>query len=85
MSDGIDGRDGTERSVLKVQNLRRVLEDRVIIAGVSFEVSTGEILFVRGPSGVGKSLLLRSLALLDPISVRCRPQSVQALWTLLAA
>jgi ABC-type iron transport system FetAB ATPase subunit len=30
------------------------------------QVSTGEVLFIKGPSGVGKTLLLRSLAALDP-------------------
>ncbi len=74
MSGNVDGPDGSHQSVLKVSDLRRVVEERVIIAGVSFEVSTGEILSVRGPSGVGKSLLLRSLALLDPISVRGRSE-----------
>lgn len=34
--------------------------------GVSLELSAGEIGVVTGPSGVGKSLLLRSLAELDP-------------------
>jgi hypothetical protein len=33
---------------------------------ISFALQQGEVLFVRGPSGVGKSLLLRSLAHLDP-------------------
>ena len=36
---------------------------------ISFSVRRGDILFVRGPSGVGKSLLLRALAYLDPIQV----------------
>lgn len=68
MSGSVDGEYG-QRSVLKVTNLRRVIEEggRVILAAISFEVSTGEILFITGPSGVGKSLLLRAVALLDPI------------------
>lgn len=58
--------------VLKVDNLCRKVRDsegseRQILAAVSFTVTTGDILFVRGPSGVGKTLLLRSLALLDPV------------------
>lgn len=39
---------------------------RVLYRDISFALQQGEILFVRGPSGVGKSLLLRSLAHLDP-------------------
>jgi ABC-type iron transport system FetAB ATPase subunit len=38
---------------------------RLIHTGISFTVRTGEILFIRGPSGVGKTLLLRELAYLD--------------------
>jgi ABC-type iron transport system FetAB ATPase subunit len=34
---------------------------------ISFSLEGGDILFVRGPSGVGKTLLLRALALLDPL------------------
>lgn len=55
--------------MLKVRDLQRELNDRVILTSISFSISRGEILFVRGPSGVGKSLLLRALAYLDPIQV----------------
>ena len=58
-------------SVLEVRNLQRAVGGRVIIHNLSFQVRQGEILFVRGPSGVGKSLLLRSIAYLDPIQVSC--------------
>lgn len=60
----------SEGSLLEVRNLKRAVGDRVIITNLSFTVKRGEILFVRGPSGVGKSLLLRALAYLDPIQVR---------------
>jgi ABC-type iron transport system FetAB ATPase subunit len=33
-------------------------------------VYPGEIWFLRGPSGVGKTLLLRAVACLDPLEVR---------------
>ena len=59
----------SEESVLEVRNLKRAVGDRVIITNLSFTVKRGDILFVRGPSGVGKSLLLRALAYLDPIQV----------------
>jgi energy-coupling factor transporter ATP-binding protein EcfA2 len=42
--------------------------------GLSFSVGKGEVLFIKGPSGVGKSLLLRALAHLD------RPVVSQAGW-----
>lgn len=52
MSGAVDGEEQPQ-SVLKVQGLRRIVQtqqegDKVIIAGISFEVSTGEILFVTG-------------------------------------
>lgn len=65
---------GHSQCVLKVQNLCRSVSDsdggeRQILTALSFAVTTSDILFVRGPSGVGKTLLLRSLALLDPVQV----------------
>lgn len=64
-----------ERASLHVQNLSRSVvggqgHSLQVIASLSFVVAAGQTLFVRGPSGVGKTLLLRSLALLDPVQVR---------------
>ena len=42
------------------------------LEGISFELGAGECLAVRGPSGSGKSLLLRALADLDPRPGRIR-------------
>lgn len=39
-----------------------------LVEGLDFRVPTGEVLVVRGPSGSGKSRLLRRLAGLDPDS-----------------
>ena len=55
--------------LLEVHNLKREINGRVIITNLSFSIFPGDVLFVRGPSGVGKSLLLRSIAYLDPIQV----------------
>lgn len=55
--------------LLEVHGLKRSFGDREIIHGISFTVHASDILFVRGASGVGKSLLLRALAYLDPIQV----------------
>ena len=103
MSGAVNGPEQPQ-SVLKVDQLRRVVttqqdRGRVILASISFEVASGDILFVTGkrtgcwsvclrqmnplanslcmrtspahagPSGVGKSLLLRAVALLDPVEV----------------
>lgn len=52
---------------LIVKNLTKSVGDKVLFSNISFSVKHGETLFIRGPSGVGKTLLLRSLAYLDPI------------------
>ena len=65
--------------LLEVHGLRRAFGERVIIHDISFTLHCGEIVFIRGASGVGKSLLLRALAHLDPIQVqaRCKSSVVQ--------
>src|SRR6267378_6734864 len=47
--------------ILQVRNLRTSL-----LKPASFSLSAGEALAVRGPSGAGKTLLLRAVADLDP-------------------
>ncbi len=58
-----------DSGTLEIRNLKRAVGDRTIITSLTFTVKRGEVIFVRGPSGVGKSLLLRALAYLDPIQV----------------
>jgi len=48
-------------SALRVQALKTAL-----LASVDLHVEAGELTFLSGPSGVGKSLLLRAIADLDP-------------------
>lgn len=55
--------------VLEAVELRRIVLERVILSSISFQVSAGEVLFVFGPPRVGKTHLLRCLALLDPLQV----------------
>src|SRR4029077_17419856 len=47
--------------ILQVRNLRTS-----ILMPASFSLSAGEAIAVRGPSGAGKTLLLRAIADLDP-------------------
>ncbi len=58
------------RTLLKVRNLRKkyhaeVLRETFELRGVSFDVREGEILSIVGPSGVGKTVLLRLLSGLE--------------------
>ncbi|RKP25257.1 P-loop containing nucleoside triphosphate hydrolase protein [Syncephalis pseudoplumigaleata] len=53
---------------LKAENLARSKDDGTqLFRDVSFSVADGEILVIRGPSGVGKSTMLRCIAQLDEL------------------
>ena len=51
--------------VLRAENLGRAVANKVILSDVSFDVRTRELLGIVGPSGSGKSSLLRLLNRLD--------------------
>jgi putative ABC transport system ATP-binding protein len=51
--------------ILRAENLGRSVPGKVLVAGASFEVRKGETLAIVGPSGSGKSSLLRLLNRLD--------------------
>ncbi|KAI9591966.1 P-loop containing nucleoside triphosphate hydrolase protein [Syncephalis fuscata] len=55
-------------TVLKAENITRTKDDGTpLFREVSFGVEDGEILVIRGPSGVGKSTMLRCIAQLDDL------------------
>lgn len=56
---------GSSVPLLRSEKLGRVAKDKVLVQDVTFEVQTGEVLAVVGPSGSGKSSLLRLLNRLD--------------------
>ena len=55
-------------SVLAVEALDVRRGGRAIVSGCSFHAERGEIVAIMGPSGAGKTTILRALAGLDPIA-----------------
>jgi len=53
------------QTILKVKNLHKSYGKTEVIKGVSFEVKKGETKVIVGPSGTGKSTLLRCINQLD--------------------
>jgi putative ABC transport system ATP-binding protein len=55
----------TDSAILRAEHLERMVGSKVLVEDVSFEVTSGEVLAIVGPSGSGKSSLLRLLNRLD--------------------
>jgi phospholipid/cholesterol/gamma-HCH transport system ATP-binding protein len=53
--------------VLEIQDLTKKFADKIVLSKVSLSLREGEILFVLGKSGSGKSVLLKSIVGLLPI------------------
>ena len=51
---------------ISVRGLRKAFEGQDVLKGVDFEVQPGEIFVLMGPSGSGKSVLLRHIIGLEP-------------------
>ncbi len=65
-TDSLSG--GAHSPVLEANHLRRVADEgTVLLDDVSLRVDEGEAVGITGPPGAGKTLLLRAIALLDPL------------------
>jgi putative ABC transport system ATP-binding protein len=53
--------------LFRAEGLSRRLEGRPLWQGITFSLEVGDRLALVGPTGTGKTLLLRSLVLLDPL------------------
>jgi putative ABC transport system ATP-binding protein len=53
--------------MLDARNISRQAGDHWLFEGLSLLITSGERIALSGPSGAGKTLLLRALALLDPL------------------
>jgi putative ABC transport system ATP-binding protein len=53
--------------VLQAVDLERRAGERVLLNGASVKIHGGDRIVIVGPTGSGKTLLLRSLAMLDPL------------------
>jgi putative ABC transport system ATP-binding protein len=55
----------TDSAILRAEHLGRVVGGKVLVENANFDVTRGEVLAIVGPSGSGKSSLLRLLNRLD--------------------
>lgn len=53
--------------MLRIKNITKIFKGKRVINDVSFDISSGEVLAIIGPSGGGKSTLLRCINGLDNI------------------
>jgi polar amino acid transport system ATP-binding protein len=54
------------KPILKIENLRKRYHDLVVLNGIDLTLNRGETKVLMGPSGTGKSTLLRCVNLLSP-------------------
>jgi len=55
-----------EKTILGVRNLSVAFDGEEVLAGISFDVSRGDVVAIVGPNGAGKSVLLKTLLGLLP-------------------
>ena len=52
-------------SILKIKNLKKSFNDKVVLKDINFEVNKGDIISIIGSSGSGKTTLIRCINLLN--------------------
>lgn len=55
--------NSNDNIILKVEGLKKVFGDHVVLENINTTVKKGEVIAIIGPSGCGKSTFLRSLNL----------------------
>ena len=53
--------NSNDNIILKVEGLKKVFGDHVVLENINTTVKKGEVIAIIGPSGCGKSTFLRSL------------------------
>ena len=51
--------------MIKIENLHKKFGDSEVLKGIDFEVEKGQVVAIIGPSGTGKSTLLRCMNYLE--------------------
>ena len=65
---GTRASDNGSAEVLRVENLKKSFGDNEVLHGISFSLAKGDVLSVIGPSGGGKSTLLRCVVNLERVT-----------------
>ena len=56
--------------LINVTDLKKTFGDHEVLKGINTTISKGEVIAIIGPSGCGKSTFLRSLNLLEVLTLR---------------
>lgn len=52
--------------MLRLENIHKTFADKEVLKGIDLTVNDGEVVAIIGPSGTGKTTLLRTINFLDP-------------------